>query len=116
MLLLVAVNLVSIYGAVITGRPAPRASATPLPSVSRLVRSPLRSCSCDSLPGTLGQLSVLLGLLTGAALAWAMGAMHLDGVLDGPVVSIPTPFPFGWPKFDLIAALPLHDFQRDLDG
>ncbi len=111
MLLLVAVNLVSIYGAVITGRPGTPGFGDPGSLGLALGTITVTVLFVRLLPGTLGQLSVLLGLLTGAALAWAMGAMHLDGVLDGPVVSIPTPFPFGWPKFDLIAALPLMLFS-----
>ena len=37
--------------------------------------------------------------------------MGFDAVLPGAVLSVPTVFPFGMPKFDLIAAIPLMVFS-----
>lgn len=111
MLLLVAVNLVSIYGAIIAGRPGTPGFGDPATLGLALGTITVTVLFVRLLPGTLGQLSVLLGLLTGAALAWATGAMPLDGVLNGPVISVPAPFPFGWPEFNLVAALPLMLFS-----
>ena len=111
MLLLVAVNLVSIYGGIIAGRPGTPGFGDPATLGLALGTILITVLFVRLLPGTLGQLSVLLGLLTGAALAWAMGAMSLNGVLAGPVVSVPAPFPFGWPEFNLVAALPLMLFS-----
>ena len=61
--------------------------------------------------GILGQLSVLFGLLGGAIIAALAGTMNLDGVLPGAALSVPTLFPFGVPKFDLVAAIPLLVFS-----
>jgi xanthine/uracil permease len=61
--------------------------------------------------GMLGQLAVLLGLLAGAALAWALGVMSFAGVWSGAIVTVPTPLPFGMPHFDVLAALPLLIFS-----
>jgi xanthine/uracil permease len=63
------------------------------------------------LHGLLGQLSVLFGLLAGAVVAALAGIMTFDTVLPGAVLSVPTPFPFGMPKFDVIAAIPLMVFS-----
>ncbi len=111
MLLLVAVNLISIYGGIIAGRPGTPGFGDPATLGLALGTILITVLFVRLLPGTLGQLSVLLGLLAGAALAWATGVMSLDGVLAGPVVSIPRPFPFGWPEFNLVAALPLMLFS-----
>jgi xanthine/uracil permease len=59
----------------------------------------------------LGQLSVLLGLLAGAVVGALIGTMNFGGVLSGPLVSVPQPFPFGMPSFDIIAAIPLIIFS-----
>jgi xanthine/uracil permease len=59
------------------------------------------------LRGRIGQVSVLLGLLAGSLLAWAVGAMKPAGVLSGAWFSAPRPFPFGMPRFNPVAALPL---------
>jgi xanthine/uracil permease len=37
--------------------------------------------------------------------------MDFSGVLSGPVIAVPQLFPFGMPKFDLIAAIPLIVFS-----
>ena len=63
------------------------------------------------LPGRLSQLSVMFGLIAGALVAAAAGAVHLDGVFTGSVIGLPMPFPFGAPKFNLIASLPLILFS-----
>lgn len=111
MLLLVAVNLVGIYGGIITGRPGTPGFGDPATLGLAMGTILVTVLFVRLLPGTLGQLSVLLGLLAGAAVAWAIGAMSLDGVLAGPVVGLPAPFPFGWPEFNPVAALPLMLFS-----
>ena len=111
MLLLVAVNLVAIYGGIITGRPGTPGFADPANIGLALATILFTVLFVRVLPGVFGQLSVLLGLLAGAILAAACGMMHVTGVLDGATLSLPTLFPFGWPRFDLVAAVPLLLFS-----
>lgn len=111
MLLLVAVNLVRIYGVVISGKPGTPEFAALLNvglALATIAATVLCARFCT---GLLQRLAVLLGLLAGAALAVATGAMSFDAVAAGPLVALPTPFPFGWPKFDLLASLPLIIFS-----
>ena len=63
------------------------------------------------LTGMWRQLSVLLGLVVGACISGALGAMSLAGIGTGAIVSVPTVFPFGWPAFDFVAAIPLIVFS-----
>jgi uracil-xanthine permease len=111
MLLLVAINLVGLYGGIITGRPGTPGFADPANIGLALATILFTVLFVRVLPGMFGQLAVLLGLLAGAALAAGLGLMHLDAVLPGPILSLPTLFPFGWPRFDLVATLPLLIFS-----
>jgi uracil-xanthine permease len=111
MLLLVAINLVKVYGGIITGAPNSPNFAAPMNVLLAVVTIGLTLLFARVLSGILGQLSVLFGLLAGAIIAWLTGAMSLDGVLPGAGLSLPTVFPFGVPKFDLIAAIPLMVFS-----
>jgi uracil-xanthine permease len=111
LLLLVSVNLIKVYGAIVIGRPGTPAFGDPANLGLALATIVFTVVFARYLKGTLGQLSVLLGLLAGAALAALTGAMSLDGVLPGPIVSGPTLFPFGLPTFDLVAAIPLLIFS-----
>jgi xanthine/uracil permease len=111
MLLLVAVNLVGLYGGIITGRPGTPGFADPRNIGLAMATIVFTVLFVRILPGMFGQLAVLLGLLAGAAVAALAGIMHLDQVLPGPLVSLPTLFPFGWPRFDLLATVPLFIFS-----
>ena len=111
MLLLVAVNLVRIYGSIITGRPDAPGFADPTNVYLALATIAFTVLFARVLTGMLGQLSILLGLLAGAAVAAIIGAMSFAGVLPGPLVSVPHPLPFGVPTFDFIAAIPLVIFS-----
>jgi uracil-xanthine permease len=111
MLILVAVNLIKIYGGVILGKPG-----TPEFGNPATIGLSLATVACTVLfarlfKGMFGQLAVLLGLLAGSAIAYACGLMHFGGVFSGAIVSLPSPFPFGLPRFDLLAALPLLIFS-----
>lgn len=111
MLLLVAINLVKVYGGIITGAPNSPNFAAPVNILLALTTVGFTLLFARVLGGILGQLSVLFGLLAGAIVAALLGAMNFDGVLSGAVVSVPTVFPFGLPKFDIIAAIPLLVFS-----
>lgn len=111
MLLLVAINLVKVYGGIITGAPNSPNFAAPVNILLALTTIGFTVLFARVLGGLLGQLSVLFGLLAGAIVAALTGAMTFDGIMTGAVVSVPTIFPFGMPKFDLIAAIPLMVFS-----
>jgi uric acid transporter len=57
------------------------------------------------LRGFLATVAVLLGLVAGCAVAFALGDMNFDKVGAAPAVGFTEPFLFGFPKFDLVACL-----------
>jgi uracil-xanthine permease len=111
MLLLVSVNLVRIYGVTITGRPGTDGFAAPVEVGLALLTIVLTIAAARVFSGTLRRLAVMLGLVGGSLVALALGHMDLSGVLSGPVVVVPQLFPFGMPKFDVVAAIPLIVFS-----
>ena len=111
MLILVAVNLIRIYGVVIVGKPGTAEFGAPLGIGLALATVAFTVLFAKLFKGMLGQLAVLLGLLAGAALAWALGVMSFADVWSGAIVTLPTPLPFGMPHFDVLAALPLLIFS-----
>lgn len=111
MLLLVAINLVRIYGSAITGRPGSDGFAAPLHVGLALLTIVLTVVFARVFSGTLRRLAVMLGLVGGSLVALFLGQMDMSGVLGGPIIAIPHLFPFGMPKFDIVAALPLIVFS-----
>ena len=111
MLLLVGVNLVAIYGGVVTGRPGTPGFGDPTSLGLAAATILLTALFVRVLPGILGQLSVMAGLIAGCIVAAAAGVLHLDTVWAGPLFALPAVLPFGWPKFDLLASLPLILFS-----
>ncbi|WP_026119550.1 nucleobase:cation symporter-2 family protein [Nocardiopsis ganjiahuensis] len=57
------------------------------------------------LRGVWGRASILLGLVLGTLLAAALGEVDFSSVPEGPVVSLPTPFHFGPPEFQIAAII-----------
>jgi uracil-xanthine permease len=110
-LIIVSVNLIKIYGATIIGTPNTPDFASPIKVCLALATVGCTVVSAMLFKGFLGRLSVLLGLLAGSILAAALGVMHFDGVFSGPLLTFPSPMPFGVPHFDLLAALPLVIFS-----
>jgi uracil-xanthine permease len=110
-LILVAVNLVKVYGGIITGQPGSPSFADPTSVLLALATIAFTVLFARFLTGLWRQLSVLLGLVLGACVAGALGMMSLAGVETGAIVSVPSLFPFGWPTFDFIAAVPLVVFS-----
>ncbi|GHC39350.1 uracil-xanthine permease family protein [Aidingimonas halophila] len=110
MLLLVAINLIRIFGGLITGQPDSPGFASMGSIALALVTIGSTVLFARCCTGMWQRISVMLGLLAGATVAFATGAMSFSGVLDGPLVAVPEPFPFGMPKFDVIASLPLLIF------
>jgi uracil-xanthine permease len=111
MLLLVSINLVKVYGGIITGDQGSASFANPANVLLALATIAFTLVFARVLSGTFRQLSVLLGLLTGACIAVATGTMTLTDVVPGPIASVPALFPFGIPQFDFIAAIPLVIFS-----
>ncbi|MBN9046952.1 MAG: uracil-xanthine permease [Rhizobiales bacterium] len=111
MLLLVSVNLVRIYGGTITGRPGSADFASPTRVGLALLTIVLTIVFACIFTGTLRRLAVMLGLVAASLIALAFGHMDLSGVLNGPVFTLPHLFPFGMPKFNFLAALPLIVFS-----
>ncbi len=111
MLILVSINLVKIYGGIVTGQPGSAHFGDPANILMALMTIGLTLVFARVLTGMLSQLSVLFGLLAGAAVAAALGQMSFGSILPGPVVSFPTLLPFGMPHFDLYAAVPLIVFS-----
>jgi xanthine/uracil permease len=61
--------------------------------------------------GTAGRLAVLLGLAIGTCAGWAIGLMPAGGMWAGPILTLPVLLPFGMPRFDVLAALPMLIFS-----
>jgi OHCU decarboxylase len=55
--------------------------------------------------GFLATIAVLLGLVIGCAVAFALGDMNFDKVGEASAVGFTQPFLFGMPKFDFVACL-----------
>ncbi|WP_019914769.1 nucleobase:cation symporter-2 family protein [Paenibacillus sp. HW567] len=53
--------------------------------------------------GFLRSVSVLVGLVAGTAIGYAMGLVHFSSVSSASWVSIAKPFYFGWPEFSITA-------------
>lgn len=55
--------------------------------------------------GFMATIAVLLGLVVGCVVAYALGDMNFDRVGEASVVGFTPPFLFGMPKFDFVACL-----------
>ncbi|ULN36457.1 solute carrier family 23 protein [Mycolicibacterium smegmatis] len=55
--------------------------------------------------GFLATIAVLLGLVIGCAVAYALGDMNFDDVAQANMFGFTQPFLFGMPKFDFVACL-----------
>ena len=111
LLLLVSVNLVKVYGGIIVGRPGTPSFADPASIGLAGATILFTILFARFLKGMWGQVSVLLGLVAGTALAALLGMAHFDGVGSGALFSLPTLLPFGMPNFDVVAAIPLLVFS-----
>jgi uracil-xanthine permease len=110
-LLLVAINLIKIYGGIITGQSGSPNFADQTNVLLALATVAFTLLFARFLSGVWRQLSVLFGLALGTCLAAALGAMSVAGVGTGAIISFPSVFPFGWPSFDILAAVPLIVFS-----
>jgi uric acid transporter len=55
--------------------------------------------------GFLATVAVLVGLVVGTLVAWALGDAHFEAVATSPWLGVTTPFYFGWPKFAAAAII-----------
>jgi uracil-xanthine permease len=111
LLLLVSVNLLKVYGGIIVGKPGTPGFADPASIGLAFATIGLTIVFARFLKGMWGQVSVLLGLVAGTLLAAVCGMSDFSGVGVGAIFSLPTVLPFGMPKFDLVAAVPLLVFS-----
>jgi uracil-xanthine permease len=111
LLLLVSVNLLKVYGGIIVGKPGTPGFADPAAIGLSFATIGLTILFARFLTGIWGQVSVLLGLVAGTLLAAVCGMTDFSGVAGGAILSLPTVLPFGLPKFDLVAAIPLLVFS-----
>ena len=107
MLLLVAVNLAQISGKLIAGTPGTSDFGNTDNLLLALITIAATVLFARLLHGMCRQLAILLGLVVGALTAALMGHVSVSGLGAGPLLALPSPFPFGPPRYDLIAALPL---------
>jgi xanthine permease len=54
---------------------------------------------------TISRLSILLAMVVGTLIAWALGMTDFSKVSQGPMFAFPTPFHFGMPEFHVAAIL-----------
>jgi xanthine/uracil permease len=105
------VNLVKIYGTIIVGKPGTPSFGDPANLGLAGATILFTILFARYLKGAWGQVSVLLGLAAGTALAAVLGLARFDAVMHGALFSVPTLLPFGMPTFDLVAAIPLLVFS-----
>jgi uric acid transporter len=55
--------------------------------------------------GFMATVAVLIGLVSGTAIAWILGDAHFSSVATSDWVGVTTPFYFGWPKFSAVAII-----------
>lgn len=111
MLLLVSINLVQVSGKLITGNPGTPGFGSPENLLLAFATIGFTVLFSRLLTGMMRQLSILLGLVAGTLLAVSTGAFHIEHVSFWPLFSAPSLLPFGVPKFDIIAAIPLIIFS-----
>ncbi|WP_186307844.1 uracil-xanthine permease family protein [Paraburkholderia sp. BCC1884] len=111
MLLLVSVSLIKIYAGIIVGQPGTAGFARPQSLALALVTIGATLLVARLFKGTVGRLAVLLGLVVGTLAGWLLGLMPAAGMWNGPLFSWPVLLPFGMPRFDVLAALPMLIFS-----
>ncbi|MFJ7077562.1 uracil-xanthine permease family protein [Streptomyces sp. NPDC098781] len=107
MIVIVGVNLVKVGAVLVTGRPGEPGFGNPTNLMLGLATIGFTVAFFWLFSGVLRQLAVMLGLLAGTALAFAIGRTDFGGATDGGLLSAPQLLPFGTPEFSLFAALPL---------
>ncbi|MFI7011831.1 uracil-xanthine permease family protein [Streptomyces sp. NPDC050145] len=107
MIVIVGVNLVKVGAVLVAGRPGTPGFADPVNLGLGMATIGFTVAFYLFFTGVVRQLAVMLGLLAGAALAAATGAIDFGQAAGGGLVNVPQLMPFGSPQFNLVAALPL---------
>ncbi|WGW12810.1 uracil-xanthine permease family protein [Saxibacter everestensis] len=107
MVIVIGVNLVQVTGKLIVGEADTVAFGDPQNLLLGLVTVAITVLSFRFLRGMLGKLSIAIGLIGGTIVGTFLGATDFSAHVSGPLLAAPTLFPFGAPKFDLIAAIPM---------
>ncbi|WP_246632567.1 2-oxo-4-hydroxy-4-carboxy-5-ureidoimidazoline decarboxylase [Pseudonocardia nigra] len=55
--------------------------------------------------GFMATVAVLIGLVLGTLVAWALGDAHFEAVGESAWIGVTTPFHFGWPQFSIAAII-----------
>ncbi|WP_201527090.1 nucleobase:cation symporter-2 family protein [Psychrobacter frigidicola] len=53
----------------------------------------------------ISRLSILLAIVIGTFVAWALGLVNFAGIMTGDIFAFPTPFHFGAPTFEIAAII-----------
>lgn len=107
MVVVIGINLVKVTGQMFTGRPGTPEFGAPMPLLLAVVTIVLTVLLFRFLRGFWRQLSVALGLVGGTLFALALGQTSFASYAPGPALNLPAFLPFGMPKLDLIAAIPM---------
>lgn len=107
MVIVIGVNLVQVTGKLIVGEADTKEFGDPQNLLLGLITVAITVLCFRFLRGMLGKLSVALGLIGGTIVAAFMGVTDFAAQTGGPLLAAPTLFPFGIPKFDVIAAIPM---------
>jgi uracil-xanthine permease len=107
MVIVIGVNLIQVTGKLVTGMPGTEGFGDPQNLLLALITILVTVACFRFLPGMLGKLSIAIGLVGGTIAGVIMGVADFSSTLDGPLLTAPVLFPFGLPKFDLIAAIPM---------
>ncbi|MRV72035.1 uracil-xanthine permease [Duganella sp. FT92W] len=110
MLLLVSINLAQVSGKLIAGHAGTPGFGSPGNLLLAFATIALTALFARISTGMLRQLSILLGLVGGTLVAVFTGDFHIEHVSLFPLFSAPSLLPFGMPKFDIVAALPMMIF------
>ncbi|WP_344494088.1 uracil-xanthine permease family protein [Streptomyces enissocaesilis] len=107
MIVIVGVNLVKVGALLVTGRPGQPGFADTTNLLLGFATIGFTVVFYWLSTGVLRQLAVMLGLVAGTVLAFALGSVDAGRAAEGGLLSVPQLLPFGSPEFNLIAALPL---------
>lgn len=110
MIVVIGANLIRTNALLITGQPGTKDFAAPSNLLLALVTILVTVLLFRWLRGMIRQLAVMFGLILGAAFAWAIGQAHFS-FGHGGLFALPSPMPYGAPRFDVVAAIPLLIFS-----
>lgn len=107
MVVVIGINLVGATGTLITGKPGTPGFGDLMNLLLALVTIAVTAGCFRFLPGMWRQLSVAFGLVGGTVFAAIFGLTTFAQQLPGPAFSVPAFMPFGFPVFNIVAAIPM---------